>query len=122
MTPSLINLATGDWDEVLLRENFWDVDVERIMRIPLPNHDQSDFIAWHPNKSGCFSVKSAYHIEWRCEYRRRAERSDSSDRSTPHEVWKKIWNTKVARKVQIFNWRALHGIIPCLCTLANMLI
>jgi hypothetical protein len=46
-------------------------------------------------------------------------RSNSSDRSSPHEVWKKIWKAKVSRKVQIFMWRVLHGIVPCLCALAN---
>ena len=115
----LIDPITGWWDEELLRANLWSVDVEPILRIPLPTHDQSDFIAWLPNKNGCFSVKSAYHLEWRIEYRRRALRSDGTDRSSPHEVWKKIWQIPVARKVQIFTWRALHGIIPCLCTLAN---
>jgi hypothetical protein len=46
-------------------------------------------------------------------------RLDSSDRSSPHEVWKKIWKAKVSRKFQIFIWRALHGIVPCLYALAN---
>jgi ribonuclease HI len=115
----LIDPLTGNWDEYLIRDNFREVDVERILHIPLPNFGQSDFIAWQAAKSGCFSVKSAYHLEWRAEYRRRAQRVDSSDRSSPHVVWKKIWSAKVSRKVQIFNWRALHGIIPCLCTLAN---
>jgi hypothetical protein len=86
----LIDPNSGLWDETLIRDNFRAVDVERILRIPLPNFGQPDFIAWHASKNGCFSVKSAYHIEWRVEYRRRAERSDSSDRSSLHEVWMKI--------------------------------
>jgi hypothetical protein len=115
----LIDPTTGNWDEITLLENFWPVDVNRILPIPLPNYGQSDFIAWHPSKTSCFSVKFAYHMEWRMEYRRRAQRSNSLDRSTPHEVWKIIWQAKVSRKVQIFIWRALHGTVPCYCTLAN---
>jgi hypothetical protein len=115
----LICPITGGWDEDLIRQTFWSVDAERILRIPLPSFGQSDFIAWSLNKSGRFSVKSAYYTEWRHEYRRRVNRSDSSDRSSPHEVWKKIWNTQVPRKIQIFMWRALHGIVPCYCVLAN---
>ena len=53
----LISPINGEWDEELIREIFWPVDVERILQIPLPNHGQPDFIAWVPNKSGCFSVK-----------------------------------------------------------------
>jgi hypothetical protein len=115
----LIDPTTGKWDEVLIRDNFRLGDVERILQIPLPNFGQPDFVAWHFNKSVCFSVKSAYHIEWKAEYRRRAQRRDGSDQASPHEVWKLIWKTPVSRKIQIFSWRALHGIIPCLCTLAN---
>jgi hypothetical protein len=115
----LIDPITGRWDEGLISEIFSEADVTRILRIPLPNFGQSDFIAWHLNKTGCFSVKSAYHKEWRAEFRRRVQRSDTSDRSSPHEVWKKIWRAKVSRKVQIFIWRALHGIVPCFCALAN---
>jgi hypothetical protein len=51
-----------------MRDNLWPVDVDRILPIPLPNYGQPDFIAWHINKIGCFSVKSAYHLEWRVEY------------------------------------------------------
>jgi hypothetical protein len=98
----LIDPTTGKWDEVLIRDNFRLGDVERILQIPLPNFGQPDFVAWHFNKSVCFSVKSAYHIEWKAEYRRRAQRRDGSDQASPHEVWKLIWKTPVSRKIQIF--------------------
>ena len=86
----LIDPVTGNRDEQLISDNFRHGDVERILQIPLPNHGQPGFIAWQFNKSGCFSVKSAYHAEWNAEYRRRAQRGDGSDRASPHEVWKKI--------------------------------
>jgi hypothetical protein len=41
----LINLVTEYWDEELLKENLWPIDVERILQIPLPRHGKSDFIA-----------------------------------------------------------------------------
>jgi hypothetical protein len=98
----LIDPTTDKWDEVFIRDNFRLGDVERILQIPLPNFGQPDFVAWHFNKSVCFSVKSAYHIEWKAEYRRRAQRRDGSDQASPHEVWKLIWKTPVSRKIQIF--------------------
>jgi hypothetical protein len=48
----LIDPVKGGWDEQLV--NFWPVDVERIIQIPLPSFGQPDFIAWHSTKSGCF--------------------------------------------------------------------
>jgi hypothetical protein len=34
-------------------------------------------------------------------------------------VWKIVWKMKAHSKVKIFTWRALHGIIPLKCILAN---
>jgi hypothetical protein len=85
-----------------MRDIFWHVDMYHILQIPLPNYGQSDFIACHINKNGCFTVKSAYHIEWRVEYQRSAMPFDSSNRPVSHEIWKKIWKAKVSLKVQIF--------------------
>jgi hypothetical protein len=34
-------------------------------------------------------------------------------------VWKIIWQIKIPIKVKFFLWRALHGIIPLKCLLAN---
>jgi hypothetical protein len=59
----LINPISGSWDEELIRGIFWPIYVHHILKIPLPNYGQSNFIAWHVNKSGSFSVKSAYHLE-----------------------------------------------------------
>ena len=34
-------------------------------------------------------------------------------------VWRMLWKQKVPRKIQIFGWRALHGIIPLKSILVN---
>ena len=34
-------------------------------------------------------------------------------------AWRRLWKQKVPHKIQIFGWRALHGIIPLKCILAN---
>jgi hypothetical protein len=61
----LICPVTGDWDVPLLRSLFLDVDVERILEIPLNVQGFQDFIAWHYNKNGRYTVKSGYYIQWR---------------------------------------------------------
>ena len=68
----LINPETGGWDEDLVRHIFFSVDVDRILKIPLSLHQQEDFVAWQYTRSGTFSVRSAYYVEFdhqfRCHY------------------------------------------------------
>jgi hypothetical protein len=61
----LINPVTGTWDIELLNSLFSVVDVQRILEIPLNNQGFDDFIAWHYNKNGRYSVRSGYHIQWK---------------------------------------------------------
>ena len=57
----LINPITGIWDEELVRDVFWPEDAGLILSIPLiPGYE--DFLAWHYDPRGVFSVKSAYHV------------------------------------------------------------
>ena len=59
----LIDPLTGQWDVDLVSSIFSSVDVHRILQIPLI-HGREDLVAWHFNKNGLFSVKSAYHCQW----------------------------------------------------------
>jgi hypothetical protein len=29
------------------------------------------------------------------------------------QVWNKLWKLQVLRKIKIFGWRALKGLLPC---------
>jgi hypothetical protein len=40
----------------LIEDIFWPVDAHKIMQIPL-TPDREDFVAWHYNKLGLFSVQ-----------------------------------------------------------------
>ena len=59
----LINPVTGYWDEDLIIDLFWPIDVHQILQIPL-SVGREDLVAWHYNLNGFFSVRSAYHIQW----------------------------------------------------------
>jgi hypothetical protein len=58
----LINPANDTWDEDLIQDIFWPIDAHRIMQIPL-TPEREDFVAWHYNKVGLFSVWSAYYCQ-----------------------------------------------------------
>ena len=97
----------------------WPIDVQRILSIPISQHDMPDFIAWSYTKNGMFSVRSAYFVEWNHQYGSRPRHSNGMGRSTVNPIWSKIWKLSCPAKVKKFIWRTLHGTLPCRVTLAN---
>jgi ribonuclease HI len=113
----LINPIDGSWDEDLIGEIFWSIDAHRILQIPLaPNRE--DFVAWHHNKLGLFSVRSAYYCLWNYKFGRQNRNADISEGAN-NPVWGKLWNLEIPSKIKIFGWRVLHAMIPCRGVLAN---
>ena len=115
----LIDPMTGTWDEDLLQHIFYPVDVRRILQIPINLHAFDDFIAWQPSRIGIFSVRTAYHLQWMHIFRAHATRMETPGGSTPLAVWSTLWKLPVPRKVQVFGWRLLRGIIPLRAILTN---
>ena len=50
------------WDENLIRHLFSPHDAEKILKLRILNLNEGGFIAWHHEKNGLFSVKSAYRL------------------------------------------------------------
>jgi len=63
IVDELINQITSSWDVDLVKAIFWPTDVHWILQIPL-TFGREDSVAWHFNRSGRFSVRSAYHCQW----------------------------------------------------------
>jgi len=59
----LINPIDANWDVDLVRSLFQPADARSILQIPL-SQGREDVVAWHYNRSGMFSVRSAYHCQW----------------------------------------------------------
>jgi hypothetical protein len=108
----LIDQSTGQWDEEVLRAIFVQEDVDDILQIPV-RHGMEDTVAWHFDKKGVFSVKSAYRLGIDLRDHQRV-RDASSSTSPSHEppFWAKIWNLKLPAKVRIFIWRLSHNSLP----------
>jgi hypothetical protein len=45
-----------EWDEGLIRTCLYPHDAEEVLKIHLSNRNEDDFIVWHYEKSGMFSV------------------------------------------------------------------
>lgn len=104
---------------VVIRDNFWSLDVERILQIPLSQQNFEDNVAWHYTKTGVFSVRSAYYCEWDDQCGSKLGQEGGQSSSMNHPVWKQVWKLKMPGKVKIFIWRCLHNAIPFRSTLAN---
>jgi hypothetical protein len=115
----LISPITASWDEQLLRDIYNDVDVERILQIPLNNQGFDDFIAWKETSHGRYTVKSGYYMQWKYQFGPNATQLSHHGGSVRNPAWRSLWKLHIPSKIKIFIWRALHGIIQLKCILAN---
>ncbi|PNT62574.1 hypothetical protein BRADI_4g05372v3 [Brachypodium distachyon] len=115
----LIDPTTGTWDNALIHDIFWPIDAQRILKVPIARTFVEDFVAWHFNKSGLFSVRSAYHMEWDHQHGEKLRRTNGAGAVQTHPIWRKLRRLKVPLKVKFFGWKGLYNTIPCLATLAN---
>jgi hypothetical protein len=110
-----IDQVTRQWDRQKLNFFFQPVDVRVIMNIPVSSRVQSDFWAWHYDKKGIFSVRSAYRMLSSIKERREAwlyETASSSDQTGPQKNWTHLWQAKVPAKVKTFLWRLARHSLP----------
>jgi hypothetical protein len=59
-----------------------------------------DFIAWHGTRMGRFSVRSAYHTEWRHAFNGVTCRSLIAGTPLNNIIWKILWHLDVSAKVK----------------------
>lgn len=66
--PSMLNdmiysdHERGVWKEELINDIFRDCVAQEILKIKLPARRMEDVIAWHFEKSGRFTMRSAYRL------------------------------------------------------------
>lgn len=62
MVSELIDATTASWRKDLIRLVFLPFDADAIMAIPLCTRNVEDFWSWSSERSGNFTVKSAYSM------------------------------------------------------------
>jgi hypothetical protein len=90
---------------------FNSADAEAIARIKLPNKRVDDFLAWQREKSGRFTVRSAYNLAMIMHQ----EPDVTASSSRPEDdmiLWSNTWNRQVPPKVRIFAWKLSRDILP----------
>ena len=86
----LINRATKEWNKDKLDSWFLPEDREAILSIPLSSSNTHDRLIWTGNRSGKFTIKSAYMLA--VEEKLHDTKADCSDESVRRRIWKYMAN------------------------------
>ncbi|CAL2254324.1 unnamed protein product [Prunus armeniaca] len=100
----------GQWDEELLKANFWEQEVKAILQIPLASTHREDKLIWHYDRRGKYSVISGYMVA--CMKKQRENGMEGSSTQDGTSLWKKLWNLQVPNKIKFFLWRCIWGFLP----------
>jgi hypothetical protein len=104
----LIDENTKEWKEETLNRFFHSFDIEEIKKIKIPRNCEEDFVAWHYEKTDCFSVRSVYRLG--IELRDIGKVTSSSMHADgERQIWKKLWQLPVPPKVKVFSWHVVHN-------------
>ena len=90
----------------MIRHSFFHHDAEEILNLRVQSVGEGDLVAWHYEKSGMFSVKSAYRLALNLKDNRGETGISSAAVNEERRPWDVIWKAKVPQKIRIFAWRA----------------
>ena len=116
LVSELINRATHEWNTDKLTDWFLPEDRDAIMSIPLSTNEIGDRLIWAENRSGKFTVKSAYALA--LEEQSHLTTVDCSNGSVRRKLWKTIWQLKLPQKLKHFAWKASRDILATKMNLA----
>ena len=109
LLKDLINKDSFECDVELVNRCFNAKDASAILGIPLSLSGKRDRLIWVANKSGKFSVKSAYAFAY--EEKLEQNRGDCLNASLCKRVWRCIWQLKLPHKLRHFAWKAGRNIL-----------
>lgn len=106
---NLINPVTRRWDMQALQDLFVLGDVDLITR-KQPVLAREDFFSWRFNKSGNFSVKSAYWLA--CDLKTKMNHPEVLALPSVNPLKDQVWKVKTVPKIRIFLWKVLNEALP----------
>ena len=105
IVDDLIDTDNWTWRRELIQDTFIAPDADAILNIPLRRGGGDDFQAWAHERSGIYSVKSAYRALVNQNERIALDEGTVTNTSqTNEQMWKKLWKLKVLPKVRVFWW------------------
>ena len=98
-----------EWKEEVIKRLFREHDVEHILGIKLPSRPREDVLAWHYDRKGLFSVRSAYRLAKALDEEEKGGRQSSSANSDERPCWKAVWKIPLLHKILIFGWKIINN-------------
>ncbi|KAE8813731.1 Subtilisin-like protease [Hordeum vulgare] len=97
----LIDNYTGTWNIDLVWHVFPTAEADAILNISLRSEGGEDVLAWAPEKSSLYSVKTAYRsLMTQVELRAREEGTVTHTPSSEQQMSARLWKLKVLPKVR----------------------
>jgi hypothetical protein len=116
----LIDSDNGTWKSDLVRRNFIAPEADAILNMPLRRDGGDDFWAWDLERTGVYTVKSAYRsLMTQNDHSTQAEGTMTGTSTSEKQMWGRLWKMQVVPKVRVFWWRVLRGILPVEATLQH---
>lgn len=101
----LLQEGRKEWDGDKFQTCMFDHDIEEIRRIRLSDTVSEDVIAWHYEKSGIFTVRSAYWLAVKIDQQEQHQMGQSRSADGNRSLFSKIWSAPVPQKVRVFAWK-----------------
>ena len=104
----------GNWDNSKLQQFFLPINICEIQKIRPSHRLGEDFIAWAQEKSGVFSVRSAYRLA-SDDLHNGPVTSSSHHPDSRRDGWKALWSCSAPPKVFSFGWRLANNSLDTWC-------
>ena len=104
----IISADGNHWNYDKLQELFYPQDIKQILKFP-PVKSRSDFWIWKFNKSGDFSVKSAF---WLVNQSDKESVLEAKALPSLNPLKQQVWKISSEPKIKNFLWKALSSALP----------
>jgi hypothetical protein len=90
-----------EWDEDVIKSCLYPIDAEEVLEIRLTERerDEDDYSAWHYERSGMFSVRSAYKIALEADQAEMRQVGSTTRADRSRSLYNEIWMAQVPPKV-----------------------
>jgi hypothetical protein len=111
LVKDLIKPHSNEWNEDIIKQNFFPIEAELICQIPTINSEGEDLISWQGTKEGNYTVRSGYNaiMEWHQADSNQAKHTSSKDDPIN---WNNIWKVANPPKQIHLMWRILNNALP----------
>lgn len=104
LVRDFIDQRTKSWKEGDIRRWVSKEEAESILSIPFSQSAKMDFLVWHLESKGNYSVKTGYHVA-RESHLDECKTKASSSFQPPQAIWKFIWSINIPPKLKHFWWK-----------------